>query len=85
MPNSSVKNASSDYVIPEFQKESLHSQSHRKSLLTEESFNRLAKFQTEIFSHLEMTPSFRKIINALISNENLEFLRSKYLKENSEK
>jgi hypothetical protein len=84
MSNSSSINESSDPLFHQFQShENRNSQANRKSLLTEESFKKLSKFQEEIFSSIEMTPSFRKIINALISEENLAVLRKKFLDESS--
>ena len=55
-----------------------------KNLLTDENFKRLIRFQDDIFAVLEMTPSFRKIINSLITEENLSVLQSRFLKDGRE-
>lgn len=50
-------------------------------LLNNANFQRLRQFQEEIFTASEMTPSFRKVINALITEANLKTLKNKLLKE----
>lgn len=53
----------------------------REHLLSSVSFERLRELQEEIFAATEMTPSFRKLINALITDSNLQALKKILLAE----
>jgi hypothetical protein len=53
-------------------------------LFTELNFQRLKRLQQEIHNLLEMSPSIRKIINSLITDENLEKVKAQLLKDHSE-
>lgn len=52
-------------------------------LLTEDNFKLIRQFQSEILEHLEMMPSLRKIINALITPENLTSLKPIFIPQRS--
>jgi hypothetical protein len=53
-------------------------------LFTELNFQRLKRLQQEIHNVLEMSPSIRKIINSLITDENLEKVKAQLLKDHSD-
>jgi hypothetical protein len=48
-------------------------------LLTDTSYQRLRELQADIFDKIELTPSLRKLINALITDKNLQTLRTEIL------
>jgi hypothetical protein len=73
-----INQTNNDNAIPA---ENELSKPNRSYLINEENFNRLRQFQQEIFKLSEMTPSFRKVVNALINDENLNVLKAKLLKE----
>ena len=51
----------------------------RQHLINNEKFQLLKQCQKEIFSETESSPSIRKILNELITEENLNLIRSKFI------
>ncbi|MCK4870689.1 MAG: hypothetical protein KAS93_06240 [Gammaproteobacteria bacterium] len=61
--------------------ESIDDEEKRKFLLTDESYQKLRDLQQRIYEATELSPSLRKLINALITDESLENLRSNLMKK----
>lgn len=57
------------------------SSNHSIHFLTDENFNKLRQFQNEIYQLYEVSPSIRKIVNSLITNENLNQLKEQFMKQ----
>ena len=51
----------------------------KQHLITEEKFQLLRQCQQAIFTETESSPSIRKIINELITDENLQKIKSKFI------
>ena len=51
----------------------------RKYLLTDENFQRIKDVQREIFEKTEISPSLRKLVNSLITKEEIENLKQKLI------
>jgi hypothetical protein len=51
----------------------------KQHLITNEKFNLLKECQQNIFITTEISPSMRKIINELITEENLQVIKSKFI------
>ena len=47
--------------------------------LTNENFNALRKLQSEIFKSIELAPSIKKLVNLLITEENLSKLKGEFI------
>jgi len=54
---------------------------HSTHFLTDENFNKLRQFQNEIYQLYEVSPSIRKIVNSLITNENFNQLKEQFMKQ----
>ncbi len=52
----------------------------RRYLLTDESYQRLRNLQQRIFEATELSPSLRKLINALVTDEALENVSNRLIK-----
>jgi sulfur relay (sulfurtransferase) DsrC/TusE family protein len=52
----------------------------KRSFISDENYALLKQYQQEIFEATETSPTIRKMINELVSIENLEKVKSKYLK-----
>ena len=61
--------------------ESIHDEEKRKFLLTDENYQKLRDLQQRIYEATELSPSMRKLINALITDEGLENLSSQLMKK----
>ncbi|MDF2868288.1 MAG: hypothetical protein K0S11_1758 [Gammaproteobacteria bacterium] len=48
----------------------------KQHLINEENFQRLRQLQQDIYKATELSPSVRKLINLLITEENLQQLKS---------
>ncbi len=53
--------------------------STKQYLINEDKFQQLKQFQQTVFKLTEFSPSIRKIINELITEENLEHMKSKFV------
>lgn len=53
----------------------------KQHFFTNEKFQLLKQCQQEVFEATEVSPSLRKIINELISPENLQFFKSKFINQ----
>jgi hypothetical protein len=51
----------------------------KQHLITDEKFNLIKECQQAIYTATESSPSIRKIINALITEENLQKIKSKFI------
>jgi len=51
--------------------------------LTNENFNLLRKLQSEIFKTIELAPSIKKLVNLLITEENLEAIKMKFISQHN--
>lgn len=51
----------------------------RPHLFHEEKYQLLRQFQQEVFREIELLPSIRKLVNELITPENLAKIKPKYL------
>jgi hypothetical protein len=51
----------------------------KQFLINNEKFQLLIEFQKEVYEKTEITPSRRKIINELITEENLNKIKSKFI------
>lgn len=51
----------------------------KQHLISEEKFHKLKQFQRDVFEITEFSPSMRKIINELITEENLENIKAKFI------
>ena len=51
----------------------------KQFLISNEKFQLLTAFQKEVYEKTEITPSRRKIINELITEENLNKIKSKFI------
>ncbi len=60
------------------------STTEEKRFFTEDNFQRLKRLQQEIHNLLDMSPSIRKIINALITDDNLAKVKAQLLATHSE-
>lgn len=49
--------------------------------LTNENFNLLRKLQSEIFKTIELAPSIKKLVNLLITEENLDKIKIKFISQ----
>lgn len=47
--------------------------------LTDENFNSLRKLQSEIFKTIELAPSIKKLVNLLITEENLTKIKVQFI------
>lgn len=47
--------------------------------LTDENFNLLRKLQSEIFKTIELAPSIKKLVNLLITEENLAKIKAQFI------
>lgn len=47
--------------------------------LTHANFQRLRQLQNEIFKTIELSPSIRKLVNLLITEKNLDALKTHFL------
>ncbi len=52
----------------------------RRYLLTDESYQRLRNLQQRTFEATELSPSLRKLINALVTDEALENVSNRLIK-----
>jgi hypothetical protein len=73
-----------DYVQDRHSSSLTLSVTNEKRFFTEPNFQRLKNLQQEIHNLLEMSPSIRKIINLLITNENLEKVKLQLLAAHNE-
>ncbi len=51
----------------------------KQYLINEDKFQKLKQIQKEIFINTDLSPSIRKIINELITEENLEHIKLKFV------
>jgi hypothetical protein len=51
----------------------------KQHLITDEKFQLLRQCQQEIYTATEASPSIRKIINELITEENLQQIKTKFI------
>lgn len=51
----------------------------KQYLINNDKFQLLKQCQKEIFSETESSPSIRKILNELITEENLNLIKSKFI------
>jgi hypothetical protein len=73
-----------DYVQDRHNSALTLSVTNEKRFFTEPNFQRLKNLQQEIHNLLEMSPSIRKIINLLITDENLEKIKLQLLAAHNE-
>jgi len=52
----------------------------QQPFIQNERFQLLKQYQQEIFQATEISPSIRKIVNELINMENLEAIKSRFVK-----
>jgi len=76
----STKDYAQDFNSPSL----TNSFTEEKRFFTEPNFQRLKNLQQEIHNLLEMSPSIRKIINSLITDENLEKIKAQLLAAHNE-
>jgi hypothetical protein len=55
--------------------------STKQYLINEDKFQQLKQFQQAVFKITEFSPSLRKIINELITEENLENMKNKFVSQ----
>ncbi len=72
--NSSIENNDNIKNKIELNSENTH-------FLTNENFNKLRALQNEIYKLYEVSPSIRKLVNLLITKENLEQLKIQFNKQ----
>lgn len=53
----------------------------KQYLINEENFQRLRQLQQDIYKATELSPSVRKLINLLVTEENLQQLKSFLLEQ----
>lgn len=53
----------------------------KQFFITEENFQRLRQLQQEIFLVTEISPSIRKLVNLLLTEENLKELKMKLIEQ----
>jgi len=53
----------------------------RSFLLNQDKFELLMKVQREIEEETEMRPTFKKLINALVTEESLNFIKNKMIEQ----
>ena len=56
-----------------------HQKAAKQYLISEKKFQYLKQFQRDVFESTEFSPSIRKIINELITEENLEHMKTKFV------
>lgn len=53
----------------------------KEYLLSQENFDKLMKVQKEIEEATEMRPTFKKLINSLVTDEGLEHLKERLINQ----
>lgn len=54
---------------------------NKQFFITEENFQQLRQIQQEIFTVTEISPSIRKLVNLLITEENITPLKTKLIEQ----
>lgn len=59
----------------------IKSEKNTPHFLTNDNFNRLKKLQNDLFNTLELVPSIRKLVNLLITEENISQLKEQIIRQ----